>query len=80
VVVAVVAHLAVGLLVLVGVAQAAQQVHQELQTRAAVVEAKVAEQLLAQAVQVSLSSRFLTFSVRHSLAVLPTPYRLQAQT
>jgi len=53
VVVAVVAHLAVGLLVLVGAAQAAQQVHQELQTRAAVVEAKVAEQLLAQAVQVS---------------------------
>jgi hypothetical protein len=35
--VAVLAHLAVELLVLVGAAQAAQQVHQELQTRAAVV-------------------------------------------
>jgi hypothetical protein len=51
VVVAAAAHLAVGLLVLVGAAQAAQQVHQELQTQAVVVAVKVAEQLLAQAVQ-----------------------------
>jgi hypothetical protein len=76
---AVLAHLAVGLLVLVEAAQAAQQVHQELQTRAAVVVGILLE-LLVQVVQAWSSSRYLMFSVQHFLAVLLTLYCLQAHT
>jgi hypothetical protein len=68
VVVAVLAHLAVGLLVLVEAAQAAQQVHQELQIQAVVV-VEILLELLVLAAQVSLSSRFQKPVLLHSLAV-----------
>jgi hypothetical protein len=49
----------------------------EVQTQAV---AAVAVAMVATAVQALSSSRYLTHIVRHSLAVLPTLYRLQAQT